>query len=410
MGARGTTAAAVAVAVILLVVATWQDAPPPLRVRPPDAVVVQDRSAATESGDATPARSSPEYSDDESETVADGIDSGASSSSSSSGTTDRSTDVGTGSGSERSDGTDPDAGTRIDGLATASATKAQGDEAVERVAAPPPASSPSPTPAVAAAGPPRSLRRAALLASLRAAIVLLEGTYTRPNLECATLHAGEAAAFAAIAERGLVLSEAAASTAGSDSSGPAGSQPTLAHPADPAGGLTVLLFGGSASAAADLPSAADVFAVPGAEWLRATLQVPVTLLNNAVGATGSEYYAFCGDQHMAYGADLVLTEHCVNDPGCAVPADLAANYVGALTEAVVTKARAVAPGAAIVYSCFATAWNVTGADLPGVLAALRHHDVAAVSVRELLGLPGTRPSRHVAARPWSHRGVHEPPP
>lgn len=58
--------------------------------------------------------------------------------------------------------------------------------------------------------------------------------------------------------------------------------------------ISLLLIGGSTAAGAELGDARWGFAATFADWLQIVLRVPVGLLNMAVGATASEYYALCG--------------------------------------------------------------------------------------------------------------------
>ena len=154
-----------------------------------------------------------------------------------------------------------------------------------------------------------------------------------------------------------------------------------------AGHITVLNVGGSSSTGADLERLDEIFSAVFARALEDVLGVPVVILNAAVGATGSDYYAVCVSQHLSPAVDIVLTENAVND----------ATLIGdglepaTIVQQLILSVRALAPHAILVYSGLIAAFSCwTGEDLPRVLSVYELYNVSVVSTRNLVfGPPST---------------------
>jgi hypothetical protein len=191
----------------------------------------------------------------------------------------------------------------------------------------------------------------------------------------------------------------------------------------PPANITVLVLGGSTAAGAELEDPALHFAARFAAWLSSVFyDAHVTVLNAAIGATGSDYMALCGGEHMGRrssssgsgggggggggsssdGVDIVLADHALNDVGWALgdPLDYGPNLYGAehaasALEQALGQVAAAAPGAAYAYAGVYPGqqrWR-SGEDLPGFTAVLQHWRVGYVSTRNLvLGPPASWPA------------------
>jgi hypothetical protein len=79
------------------------------------------------------------------------------------------------------------------------------------------------------------------------------------------------------------------------------------------GHITLLNIGGSASAGAPpLATLEEVFSSIVGEVLQSILKVPVIVLNMAVGATATDFYAVCVSQHLSPAVDIIFTESKFN--------------------------------------------------------------------------------------------------
>ena len=191
---------------------------------------------------------------------------------------------------------------------------------------------------------------------------------------------GDLAPFRRLAERVLHLRFAAANGGidGADREDPVASA------------LTILLVGGSTAAGAELTDPSQNFAAMFADWLSNSLSVNVTVLNMAVGATASDYYALCAGEHLRDGVDIVLAEHAVND--LVVEAHGFTSHESSLVEQELRQVRAHAPGAAFFYAGTIPWFQkcVSGEDLPGLASTLAHWRAGYVSLRNMLvGVPGS---------------------
>jgi hypothetical protein len=155
--------------------------------------------------------------------------------------------------------------------------------------------------------------------------------------------------------------------------------------------LVVVAVGGSPAAGAELQQRAQLFSAQVTAWLGSTLGAHAQLLNMAVGGTGSDYFAFCADQHILQApapVDVVLLEHCVNAPGF-VNSKRYPDKAQFLEHVVVT-ARRQHRRAVLVYACFPprdACGSPSPADHADMMNVLRAHDVATVCARDLLNLP-----------------------
>ena len=168
--------------------------------------------------------------------------------------------------------------------------------------------------------------------------------------------------------------------------------------------ITVLVLGGSTAAGAELGDPAKHFAARFARWLSAVFfDAHVTVLNAAIGATGSDYLALCGGEHVGQGehVDFVLTDHALNDVGWEIghaldygPNLYGAEHAASALEQSLAQVQQAAPGAAYVYAGVYPGqkrWK-SGEDLPGFSAVLQHWRVGYVSTRNLvLGPPASWP-------------------
>ena len=149
------------------------------------------------------------------------------------------------------------------------------------------------------------------------------------------------------------------------------------------GHITVLNIGGSSSTGAELDRLDEIFSAVFGSALGGVLGVPVVVLNAAVGATGSDYYAICASQHLSPSVDVVLTENALNDGsqmnGLGQPASV--------VQQLILSVQAIAPHAVLVYagllgkpgpSCS------TGEDIPNVHSVYKLYNVSIVSTRNLM--------------------------
>ena len=157
--------------------------------------------------------------------------------------------------------------------------------------------------------------------------------------------------------------------------------------------VTIVVFGGSTAAGAELDDMDTHFANLFGKWLEDNFHVEVILINTAVGATSSDYYAMCAGRHLHSGVDIVLGEHAVNDRGddkYEYGPRLYKPYEASVTEALMLQVRQHAPSAIFVYVAFISLHRYcrNGEDLPQFLEVLGTYGAAAVSIRNmLLGRP-----------------------
>ena len=181
--------------------------------------------------------------------------------------------------------------------------------------------------------------------------------------------------------------------------------------------ISLLLFGGSTAAGAELGEASQIFAAIFAKWLSDIVELPIGMLNMAIGATASEYYSLCGGAHMKAGVDILIGEHALNDMyyGYGNRSDPGAAHIGSILEQVIVQGWRRAPDAAFMYAgVYPRAGSCgSGEDLPGNVAVLRNGDVAYLSTRNLVvGRPpaeATAPTASIwAAWDWGHSDACNP--
>ena len=150
------------------------------------------------------------------------------------------------------------------------------------------------------------------------------------------------------------------------------------------GHITVLNIGGSSSTGAELDRLDEIFSSIFGKALGIILGVNVVVLNAAVGATGSDYYAICISQHISPVVDIVLVETAINDGTLADN-----NNAASVIQQLILGVQALAPHAVLVYSGFFSGQSCkTGEDIPNIIDVYKLYNATIVSTRNLVfGLP-----------------------
>jgi hypothetical protein len=173
-----------------------------------------------------------------------------------------------------------------------------------------------------------------------------------------------------------------------------------------AGSITVLNIGGSSSTGAELDRLDEIFSAVFGRALGDVLGVPVVVLNAAVGATGSDYYAICASQHVSRGVDVVPTENAVNDSpqmnGLGPPASI--------LQQLILSVQGLAPNAVLVYAGLllrpgsSSCW--TGEDIPNYLAVYKLYNISIASTRNLIfGPPSSWIDAATCPRERAHASI-----
>ena len=171
------------------------------------------------------------------------------------------------------------------------------------------------------------------------------------------------------------------------------------------GNISVLNIGGSSSTGAELDRLDEIFSAVFGRALGDVLGVPVVVLNAAVGATGSDYYAICASQHVSRGVDVVLTENAVNDSpqmnGLGPPASI--------VQQLILSVQGLAPNAVLVYAGILlrpgpSCW--TGEDIPNYLAVYKLYNISIASTRNLIfGPPSSWIDAETCPRERAHASI-----
>lgn len=149
--------------------------------------------------------------------------------------------------------------------------------------------------------------------------------------------------------------------------------------------LEFLLIGGSHAAGEGLATPDEVFISHVASWFENTFHINVTILNLAIGATGSDYFALCGSAHMKQGVDLVIGEHAVNDDDSQCPSCGLKPYFP-FQATVSEQLMLQVDDTLFVYAAFTRGKRKfhSGQDLPDVLSTYIDHGATVVSLRDAL--------------------------